>query len=263
MNPGTLVSHVDTDIVTRAQLLAVPTPEATATFRPVPHYELIDMLDTVLALQSIHIRRERFALRRDGAVLFGVLQLAYGEMGDGIAALGLRTGNNKTMSLQLCAGLNVFVCDNLAFRGDMIALKRKHTSGLNLKEELTLAVIRFQEHFGCLIREVALLKAQALADIEAKALIHDVFAEGVMPVRFLPDVSRAYFEPVESAFAARNAWSLHNAFTGVAKEMPMSTRLVAIQQVGKLFGMSAEAPKGPRLLLPAPKPDPEQEPDAA
>jgi hypothetical protein len=79
MNHGTLISHVDTDLVTRAQLLAVPTPEQTATFRPIPHIELVDMLDRVLNQQSIHIREEQFALRRDGAVLFGVLQLAYGE----------------------------------------------------------------------------------------------------------------------------------------------------------------------------------------
>ena len=263
MNHGTLVSHVDTDIVTRAQLLTVPTPETTATFRPVPHVELIDMLDTVLTRESIHIREERFALRRDGAVLFGVLQLAYGETGDGIAALGLRTGNNRTMSLQICAGLSVFVCDNLVFRGDLIALRRKHTSGLNLREELTLAVIRFREHFGFLTQEIESLKSRALADVEAKALIHDVFAEGVMPLRFLPDVSKAYFEPDLAAFEARNAWSLHNAFTGIAKEMPMSTRLAAIQEVGKLFGMSTETPKSPRLLLPAPHSAPIDEPDAA
>jgi hypothetical protein len=94
MKHGTLISHVDTDIVTRAELLAVPTPPATATFRPIPHIELVDMLDRVLNQQSIHIQSEQFALRRDGAVLFGVLQLAYGQTRDGMAALGLRTGNN-------------------------------------------------------------------------------------------------------------------------------------------------------------------------
>lgn len=261
MNDGTLISHVNTDIVTRAQLLAVPTPEQTATFRPIPHIELVDMLDTVLNQQSIHIREEQFALRRDGAVLFGVLQLAYGETGDGMAALGLRTGNNKTMSLQICAGFSVFVCDNLAFRGDLIALKRKHTSGLNLKEELTLAVIRFQEHFGRLTGEITSLKAQTLGDLEAKAMIHDVFAQGLVPLRFLPEVSKQYFEPQLPEFEARNAWSLHNAFTGAAKEMLMPTRMSAIQGVGKLFGMSSD--QKPRLLLHAPKPDPDQEADAA
>src|SRR2546425_2241299 len=97
MQHGQLISHVDTDLVTRAQLLSVPTPQATNTFKPIAHIELIDMLDRVLNQQSIHIRDEQFALRRDGAVLFGVLQLAYGETGDGIAALGLRTANNKSM----------------------------------------------------------------------------------------------------------------------------------------------------------------------
>jgi hypothetical protein len=51
-------------------------------------------------------------LRRDGSTLFGVLQLAYADTEDGVAALGLRTANNKTMSIQICAGLSVLVCDN-------------------------------------------------------------------------------------------------------------------------------------------------------
>jgi len=241
MNNATLVSHVDTDLITRAQLQAIPAPEPTATFRPIPHFELVDMLDRTLNQFGMHIESEQFAIRRDGSVLFGVFQLAYGETLDGTAALGLRTGNDKTMSLQICAGLRVFVCDNLAFRGDMIALKRKHTAGLNLKEELTVALIRFQDHFGRLTGEISHLKERWLGDIEAKALMHDVFAKGLMPVRLLPEVSSAYFAPTIEDFAPRNAWSLHNAFTGAAKAMPMTTRLPAIQKVGKLFGLTETA----------------------
>lgn len=48
MNNAQLMSHVDTDIVTRAALQALPTPAATQTFKPVPHIELVDMLDVVL-----------------------------------------------------------------------------------------------------------------------------------------------------------------------------------------------------------------------
>ena len=242
MNNATLISHVDTDLVTRGQLQVLATPEATATFKPIPHFELVDMLDRTLNQFGMHVQSEKFAIRRDGSVLFGVFQLAYGETEDGIAALGLRTANNKTMSLQICAGLSVFVCDNMCFRGDMIALKRKHTARLNLKEELTGALIRFQDHFGRLTDEIKGLKERWIADMEAKALMHDVFAQGLMPVRLLPDVSRQYFEPTIEAFEARNAWSLHNAFTGAAKAMPMTTRLPAIQKVGRLFGMTEARP---------------------
>jgi Domain of unknown function (DUF932) len=240
MQNAQLVSHVDTDLVSRVELRALPEPQPTHTFKPVAHIELVDMLDRVLQQNQIRIQEERFALRRDGSVLFGVLQLAYGETEDGRAALGLRTANNKTMTIQLCAGLSVFVCDNLAFRGDMIALRRKHTSGLNLRTELAGAVLRFQDHFGRLAGEVERLKARPVAELEAKALIHDAFAAGLMPLRFLPDVSRAYFDPALPEFAPRTAWSLHNAFTGAAKDMPLTTRLPAIQALGKLFGMTAE-----------------------
>jgi len=248
MHNAQLVSHVDTDIVTRADLRSLVTPEPTETFKPIPHIDLVDMLGLVLEQNHIYIVEEHLAIRRDGSVLFGVMQLAYGESEDGRAALGLRTANNKTMSLQLCAGLSVFVCDNLAFRGDMIALRRKHTSGLNLRVELAGAVLRFQEHFGRLVSEVEQLKTRILPDIEAKALIHDAFASGLMPLRFLPNVSRAYFEPEITEFAGRNAWSLHNAFTGVAKAMPITTRLPASQALGKFFGMSTESAAPSRLL---------------
>lgn len=240
MKHAQLASHVNTELVTREALRMISAPEATATFQPIPHIELVEMLDQVLVQCEIRIRAEEFALRRDGAALFGVLELAYGDVPDGTAAMGLRTANNKTMSIQICAGLSVFVCDNLVFRGDLIALRRRHTSGLNLREELAGAVLRFQEHFGRLVAEIEALKQRELSDIEAKARIHDVFAQSLLPVRFLPAVSQSYFEPDLADFEPRTAWSLHNALTAAANGMPMSTRLPAIQALGKFFGMSNE-----------------------
>jgi len=249
MESGTLLSHVDTDLVTRDQLALVETPDATRSFKPVPHIELINTLEHVLKLNQITIRKEQFALRRDGATLFGVLQLAYQDTVDGMAALGLRTSNNRTMSIQLCAGLSVFVCDNMVFRGDLIALNRKHTSGLHLRTEISHAVLRFQDHFGRLRGEIETLKERSLSDRDAKAVMHDVFTRGILPIRLLPDASLLYFEPFVDEFRPRNAWSLHNAFTAVAKEMPITTRVPAIQELGKFFGMSeGDAPAG---LLPA------------
>src|SRR5438094_4889641 len=209
MQHGQLLYHVDTDLVAREQLTLVETPVATRSFKPVPHIELIDTLDEVLGLNQIVIRKEEYALRRDGSTLFGVLQLAYADTEDGTAALGLRTSNNKTMSIQLCAGLSVFVCDNLVFRGDLIALNRKHTSGLVLRTELSNAVLRFQEHFGRLTSEISSLKEIPLTDAQAKAIIHDVFVQGILPIRFLPDASRLYFEPFVDEFRPRGHFFGH------------------------------------------------------
>ena len=166
------------------------------------------------------------------------LQLAYADTEDGTAALGLRTSNNKTMSIQICAGLSVFVCDNMVFRGDLIALNRKHTAGLHLRTEIDHAVRRFQDHFGRLTGEITNLKERSVSDTDAKAILHDVFVEGIFPIRFLPEASNLYFEPFVDEFRPRTAWSLHNALTAVAKEMPITTRMPAIQELGRYFGMT-------------------------
>ncbi len=239
MEPGTLLSHVDTDLVTREQLALVETPDATRSFKPVPHIELIATLEDVLRENQIAIRKEQFALRRDGATLFGVLQLQYQDTADGGAALGLRTSNNRTMSFQICAGLNIFVCDNMVFRGDLIALNRKHSSRLYLRTEIVHAVSRYQEHFGKLAGEIEHLKERAVSDTGAKAVLHDVFVNGILPIRLLPEASNLYFEPFVDEFRPRTAWSLHNAFTAVAKEMPITTRMPAIQELGRYFGMTS------------------------
>ena len=67
MNHGTLISHVDTDLVTRDQLRAIETPQGTDTWKPIPHVELVESLDRVLHACQITIREEHFALRRDGS----------------------------------------------------------------------------------------------------------------------------------------------------------------------------------------------------
>ena len=36
-----ILSHADTDLVTREKLIAVPAPERTATFQPLPHLALV------------------------------------------------------------------------------------------------------------------------------------------------------------------------------------------------------------------------------
>ncbi len=48
MQHGQLLSHVDTDLVTRAELRVIPAPESTTTFHPIPHAELVETLDRLV-----------------------------------------------------------------------------------------------------------------------------------------------------------------------------------------------------------------------
>lgn len=228
-----------THVMSRDQIAKLPTPEGTPTWKPVPHRELIETLTGVLVEKRMEIVGEQYGVGRGGDRMFGILNLKT-EMagGDGQAALGFRQSNDRNMSIQICAGLSVFVCDNLVFRGDLIALRRKHTIGLNLRIEIEEAVEIFATHLGTLNNEVDRLKDEAISDERAKAVIHDAFVAKAMPVKYFKAVGQNYFQPPHDEFKPRTMWSLHNAFTEAAKAMPIPTRFRATQEIGRHFGMT-------------------------
>ena len=119
--PSTL-SHANSQLVSRSQLMTIPPPASTATWRPIAHGDLIQAVDRQLMVRGVTIRKEQFAVQRDGARLFAVLDLAIETTDDTCAAMGIRTANDRSMALEIAVGLKVFVCDNLAFSGDLIAL---------------------------------------------------------------------------------------------------------------------------------------------
>ena len=122
---GTLLAHSGTARVTRHDLKNIQPPEGTATWKPVSHSDLVDVLEAEIQKRQMEIRDEAYAVQRDGNLLFGVIDLNWRQTDDFAASIGLRTANDKSFSIQIAVGVRVFVCDNLVFAGDLIALRRK------------------------------------------------------------------------------------------------------------------------------------------
>lgn len=245
MSTTLIASH--SDRVTRAQLGNVPTPQRIGPqHQPVPHIELIETLEARLQVKlGASIEHEEFAVRRQQSTLFGVLTINYGVSKTGsdsmvTAAIGLRHSNDMTLSLQLVAGMSVFVCDNMVLRGDMILMRRKHTLDLSLTDEIDVGIDRFVEHYKHLERETQLLRDTVLSDHDAKAFMLDSFVQHqILPVNLMRRVYTEYFDPTHPEFEPRTGWSLHNAFTQVAKDLPLTTRVPAVQKLGQLMGLQS------------------------
>lgn len=238
-----VLSSTDTNLVTRETLRALLAVIGTDSFKPVAHIELVETLERKLNDRDIQIIREQYAISKDGMKLFGTLDLTLNGVEGMAASLGMRTANNRAMALQMIAGMRVFVCDNMTMSGETIILRRRHTSGLNLIDELVEALNQYETHYRKLKADIGDLRGYVMNDIAAKVLIHDIFAQQIMPVRYMPEVSNVYFdkfvtsdEPKYAAFSDRSAWSLLNSFTEVAKAMPLTTRMDATQQIGATFG---------------------------
>ena len=238
---GTL-SHSQSELVTRADLMTIAPPQGTATWRPVAHGDLVQAIDRQLLVRGIRIQQERFAIQRAGARLFGVLDLALEESGEFCAALGIRTANDRSMALEIAVGVKVFVCDNLCFSGDLIALRRKHTAKMNLNADLSVAIDRYQEHLTMLREQIQGLHNRALEDREAKLLIFEVFAKEILPIRYFPPVAATYFAAQPDAMpdvAPRTYWGLHNAFSRAVRDMAPAPAFAATTKLGRFFGLRA------------------------
>src|SRR6185437_4182056 len=222
--PGTqLVLHCGAQECSREHLKTVEPPPSTRTWYPIKHSDVLDAVLETVDLTGFAVERMRLALSRHGAQFFGTLDLRC-PIADGVGlAVGIRNSINQTLPLGFVAGTRVFVCDNLAFRSELL-VNRKHTLNGNarFREAIVQAVQGLETFRAVESRRVELMRAAALTDVEAESLMLRAYERRIVSHRLLPDVIRGWREPGHDDFQARTAWSLYNAFTGALADRARS-----------------------------------------
>lgn len=220
-----LIAHKDTKRVEESEVMAVATPIWTDSWHPVSHYDVIHTMSQAVRSMGIDVLNREYSLSADGAKMFGTwaLSLGNGKLG---YELGIRNSLNKSMSLGVCAGTRVFVCDNMAFSSSFIAF-RKHTSGLDLDELIVIAQRSVQ---GAVVEMHRMhdwqisLSEKYVPPCDFKALTFDLMKSGVMaPGHFNAFLSAHEEEKVETQFGgvlhgATTLGTVHGAVTRVMRE---------------------------------------------
>jgi hypothetical protein len=222
--------------ITRAELATLPTPPATETHIPIAHAAVVDTLVETLSHRHIGVVGEEFAVSIDGMEMFGVLDLEAGFEGCRFA-IGIRNANNKRFRLACTVGLRVFVCYNLAFRGDYTPVLAKHSKHFSLEDALSIGVDRMQRNFDPMRQQVERWRAQQLSGEAARLTIYRAFIEGELevPKHLARKVHDLYFNPQHEEFAPRTMWSLSNAFTSSFKELDPIPQFKATAKLGEFL----------------------------
>ena len=98
----------------------------------IPHVAVVETLVETLSHRHIVVVGEEFAVSPDAMEMFGVLHLETSFEGCRFA-IGIRNANNKRFRLACTVGLRVFVCHNLAFRGNYSPVLAKHSKHFRWK----------------------------------------------------------------------------------------------------------------------------------
>src|SRR5438552_272416 len=180
----TLVIHRGGWEASKADLAAVPVPEPTESYHPVPYGRFIEEVELHVPRFGLKIQSEAFALAREGNQMFGVLTCVNGKPASDYAlAIGLRSSYDRSLAVGVTTGgTRCFVCDNLAFFGEVTA-QRKHTAHVfrdlpDLIYRMLAQVSSMRERIGS---EIASMKVRELSPAHAHHLMVEAIKASVVP----------------------------------------------------------------------------------
>ena len=247
MSDSTLVAHsqrFNCVKVDRAGLAQFATPQATSTWRPVPHVELVGTMLEQAGDFGLTPVREQYAVGRRGLALFGVIDFQNGyKHADRQMALGFRHSNDKDIALRINGGVHVFVCDNLSLSGETVAFK-KHSRGLHLAEMIREGLGKFLDVFKRFNAKIEEAEQAVISDDQAKVKLFDMRYKGILPVSLFDDAAANYFRATDLNYAdstPRTTWGLHNAVTRAVKALAPASQFRTLIDVGRAFGFGSGA----------------------
>lgn len=203
----------------RNEVMAIPAPEYTKTWHPVPHGEVIKSLDLVVKAKGVGVMSETYSVTNKGANMFGAWTLDIGVGGKQVQ-MGFRNSTDKSFAVGICAGTWVMVCSNMQFRGEFIEF-RKHTSGLDIEvlNEVSLrAFDRVVTDGQALIEWQNQLNDYPITGDRFKCLTFDAMKEGIFGANHFNSFLSAYGEEMELSRKA-SLYEFHGAATRMIRNI--------------------------------------------
>ena len=246
-----LILHSGANAATRDEVGAVTTPAPEGIWHPIPHLTIRDLVAAQVTQNGLTVAEESYGLWKDGLRAFGLLGLRGTDGADTPTdfqmVLGWRNSHDKSFPAAGALGSHVFVCDNLAFSGE-VTFARKHTINVlrDLPGLVSAAVGRLVNMRGWQERRIEAYKQYEIVDRRVHDIVIQALDARVIGATRIPAVLAEWRQPRHPEFTDRTAWSLFNAFTQVLKsvslpELPSRTvRLHGL--LDQVIGLEAVGP---------------------
>ena len=214
-----MMLHCGGEEITRESLGLIEIPEATATYRPVKHTDLVSLIEDRFTKEFPGVEHQwEFGVNKEGQQFFGLATLHLDDEEFGLS-IACRNSYDKSLSVGFAAGAQVFVCDNLCLSGSSVTILRRHTQNVweDIRGGIFQAVASSQVHFDDMrvamgnLREIDVTTDRGYEHI-GRALGHGILTPNQSSVAV-----KEWREPSHKEFLDRNAFSLYNAFTEAGK----------------------------------------------
>lgn len=210
-------------IISEAELKAIPAPERTATWNPIPHGDVLDQVNKVFADLGVGVLNTRIDVNPLGSNAFVTHRLDAKANKERHLQLGWRNSTDKTFSIGFTSGTHVIVCSNLVFSGQWMEFRR-HTGSLEMETiyemalEGTQATITKSHRMALWHDELKIIKRDRK---EADHLFMEMVRFGVVAGQNVLDLSNAYDEEVKRY--GESLYTVYNCATQTFRHLSLPT----------------------------------------
>ena len=199
-------------------LESIEMPEATKSYVPVSHYDLAMNVGSIgERVIDKELHSKRFGLARKGQHMFATYTFKNDEDEVGMS-IGFRNSYDKSMSIGVCVGAKVFVCENLMMTGE-VTFMRKHTG--NILDELNSLIFnvlyKSDDKFAQLQDDKESMKEIPINNQRAWETMGVLFGKGIINTPQISIMKKEWKNPSHDAFDDDSLWSLYNAGTEALK----------------------------------------------
>jgi hypothetical protein len=200
-------------------------------WRPIPHWDLVNVIKDEITMRRWRIKDERYSTARDGADLAGALLLT-GVRGvrerSGITlAIGILHSNARRKSLQITVGAEVTCCNNGMCTGHII-LKRMHDHTADIPWEVSIALDKYTAAAKKISPMVTWLRRYKLLPNEASEILMKAGRQRLVGWAAIGRVDAEYRNPTFKEHGKDTSWALLNAFTYAARGNIAPTRQMEV-----------------------------------
>lgn len=226
MEVAKLVNHRGGQEVSINELAMIPLPEKTESYHPLPHVDFVYELTNMSRKLIGDVGVPKISIAKEGNRMFGILPISVGRTDEYEFALGFRNSYDKSMSAGVCFGNRVFVCDNLAFNGN-ITIMRKHTKNMSsdLTNMLVGKLLKAEGEINVLQDDFDKMKKTLITkDAMARTLGYAYYKDVLKPQQFSIAMEQI---DLSKAFQRESMWDFYQHGTEALKVAPIEKRIEA------------------------------------
>lgn len=203
-----------------SEVESVKTPEATESWQPIDHSDLVNRVQDQIQDNKWEIVDTYHSLHRFGQRYFGLFHIKGTEADndDRGTILGIRNSHDKCFPAGLCMGNAPFVCSNLIFTNE-VTLARRHTKNIlnDLSQVIARTLGKMTETWASDEQRIEAYKEYELGNEQAHDLVIRAYQNGAISKAKIADVVEQWHKPEHDDFSDRTMHSLYNGFTHVLK----------------------------------------------